>query len=242
MIPVLVGFVIPLIEIISWSVEIENIFSSKFINASFNTILLAIVAGIITTIIAVFFNFNLRIYNSKFMNVVNNFISLGYGIPGLVIAIGITQFLTYFDLIFFDTGIIVTGSLFGLIFAYVIKSYALTNNVLENNYKQYSTSLDDSARTLGSSKYDLLKNIHIPLLKTGIFASVLLVISEVVKELPATLILRPFNFDTLAVTVYTFASEERIYEAAFPSLLIILVGLIPIYFISNMIRTTRKLN
>lgn len=242
LIPVLVGFVIPLIEIISWSVEIENIFSSKFINASFNTILLAIVAGIITTIIAVFFNFNLRIYNSKFMNIVNNFISLGYGIPGLVIAIGITQFLTYFDLIFFDTGIIVTGSLFGLIFAYVIKSYALTNNVLENNYKQFSTSLDDSARTLGSSKYDLLKNIHIPLLKTGIFASVLLVISEVVKELPATLILRPFNFDTLAVTVYTFASEERIYEAAFPSLLIILVGLIPIYFISNMIRTTRKLN
>ena len=155
LIPVLVGFVIPLIEIISWSVEIENIFSSKFINASFNTILLAIVAGIITTIIAVFFNFNLRIYNSKFMNVVNNFISLGYGIPGLVIAIGITQFLTYFDLIFFDTGIIITGSLFGLIFAYVIKSYALTNNVLENNYKQFSTSLDDSARTLGSSKYNL---------------------------------------------------------------------------------------
>ena len=162
--------------------------------------------------------------------------------PGLVLAIGITQFLTYFDFIFLGTGIVITGSLFGLIFAYVIRSYALSNNVLENNYKQFSKSLDDAARTLGSSKYNLLKNIHFPLLKTGILASILLVISEVVKELPATLILRPFNFDTLAVTVYLFASEERVYEAAYPSLMIILIGLIPIYFISNMIRTTRKQN
>ena len=242
LIPILVGFVIPLIEIISWSVEIENIFSSKFLNASFNTMLLAILAGTITTIIAISFNFNLRIYNSKLMKFINNLISTGYGVPGLVLAIGITQFLTYFDFIFLGTGIVITGSLFGLIFAYVIRSYALSNNVLENNYKQFSVSLDDAARTLGSSKYNLLKNIHFPLLKTGILASVLLVISEVVKELPATLILRPFNFDTLAVTVYLFASEERVYEAAYPSLMIILIGLIPIYFISNMIRTTRKQN
>ena len=242
LIPILVGFVIPLIEIISWFVEIENIFSSKFLNASFNTMLLAILAGTITTIIAISFNFNLRIYNSKLMKFINNFISTGYGVPGLVLAIGITQFLTYFDFIFLGTGIVITGSLFGLIFAYVIRSYALSNNVLENNYKQFSKSLDDAARTLGSSKYNLLKNIHFPLLKTGILASILLVISEVVKELPATLILRPFNFDTLAVTVYLFASEERVYEAAYPSLMIILIGLIPIYFISNMIRTTRKQN
>ena len=204
--------------------------------------LLALVAGIITTIIGIIFNFNIRIYSSKNARLINNFISSGYGIPGLILAIGITQFLTLFDLMLVDTGIVITGSIIGLIFAYVIKSYALTNNVLESNYKQFSKSLDDSARTLGSSKYILLRDIHLPLLRTGIFTSVLLVISEVVKELPATLILRPFNFDTLAVTVYTFASEERIYEAAFPSLFIIGIGLIPIYFISNMIKSMRGLN
>tara|TARA_B100000214_G_scaffold370936_1_gene346428 strand:+ start:746 stop:2350 length:1605 start_codon:yes stop_codon:yes gene_type:complete len=242
LIPILVGFIIPVLEIISWSIEIENIFSTRFISASLNTMLLAIAAGIITTIIGIIFNFNIRISSSKNAGLVNNFISSGYGIPGLILAIGITQFLTIFDLILIETGIVITGSLFGLIFAYVVKSYALTNNVLESNYKQFSRSIDDSARTLGSSKYNLLKDIHLPLLRTGIFTSVLLVISEVVKELPATLILRPFNFDTLAVTVYTFASEERIYEAAFPSLFIIGIGLIPIYFISNMIKSARGLN
>ena len=242
LVPIMVGFVFPVLEIISWSIEIENILSTKLIFASLNSLLLAVTAGIITTIIAIIFNFNIRIYASKNSRLINSFISTGYGIPGLILAVGITQFLTYFDLIFIDTGIIITGSLFGLIFAYVIKSYALTNNVLESNYKQFSTSLDDSARTLGSSKYTLLKNIHLPLLRTGIFTSVLLVISEVVKELPATLILRPFNFDTLAVTVYTYASEERIYEAALPSLFIIGIGLIPIYFISNMFKSTRGLN
>ena len=240
--PVLVGFIIPLFEIISWCVEITNIFSIKFIYASFNTMLLAITAGIITTMLAILFNFNIRISKSKHSKLINNFISMGYGVPGLILAIGITQFLTYFDLILFDIGIIVTGSLFGLIFAYVIKSYALTNNVLESSYKQFSASIDESARILGASKYNLLGNIHIPLLKTGIFTSVLLVVSEVVKELPATLVLRPFNFDTLAVTVYTYASEERIYEAAFPALFIILIGLIPIYFISNMIRSSKGSN
>ena len=242
LVPILAGFIIPVLEIISWSIEIEDIFSAKFISASLNTMLLAVVAGIITTIIGIIFNFNIRIYSSKNARLVNNFISSGYGIPGLILAIGITQFLTLFDLMLVDTGIVITGSIIGLIFAYVIKSYALTNNVLESNYKQFSKSLDDSARTLGSSKYILLRDIHLPLLRTGIFTSVLLVISEVVKELPATLILRPFNFDTLAVTVYTFASEERIYEAAFPSLFIIGIGLIPIYFISNMIKSMRGLN
>ena len=241
-VPILVGFIIPVLEIISWSIEIKNVFSTKFISASINTMLLAVAAGIITTIIGIIFNFNIRIYSSKNAQIFNNFISTGYGIPGLILAIGITQFLTYFDLILIDTGIVITGSLFGLIFAYVIKSYALSSNVLESNYKQLSKSFDDSARTLGSSKYILLKDIHLPLLRTGIFTSVLLVISEVVKELPATLILRPFNFDTLAVTVYTFASEERIYEAAFPSLFIIGIGLIPIFFISKMIKSMRGLN
>jgi len=156
------------------------------------------------------------------------------------LAIGITQLLTYLDYIFFNFGIIITGSLAGLIFAYVIKSYALSNNVIQSNYKQFSLNIDDAARTLGSNKYNLLSKIHIPLMKTALLTSFLLVVSEVVKELPATLILRPFNFDTLAVNVYLLASEERMYEAALPALLIIFIGLIPIYFLSKMIQASKN--
>ena len=241
-IPIFLGFVIPIMELINWTLAIDNTFSNDFISSSFNTLLLAFFAGSITSVIALFLNFNARMDTKRSSEEINNFVSMGYAVPGLILAIGITQLLTYIDYILFSTGLIVTGSLLGLIFAYVIKSYALSNNVLQSSYKQFSTDIDDSARTLGSNKRKLLFNIHIPLLKTGLLTSFLLVVSEVVKELPATLILRPFNFDTLAVNVYLLASEERMYEAAFPALFIILIGLIPIYFLSKMIDHSRNIN
>jgi iron(III) transport system permease protein len=221
---------------------VDNFFSSKFITASFNTLVLAVIAAFLVTLIALILNFNARINVKRSSEEINNFLSMGYAIPGLILAIGITQLLTYLDFILYSTGILLTGSIFGLIFAYIIKSYALSNNVLQSGYKQFSTELDDSARTLGTSKFNLLSKVHVPLLRAGLLTSFLLVISEVVKELPATLILRPFNFDTLAVNVYLLASEERMYEAAFPALFIILIGLIPIYFLSKMIQEANKSN
>ena len=101
-------------------------------------------------------------------------------------------------------------------------------------------ALDESAQTLGTSKLKLLKDIHVPLLKTGLLTAFLLVMAELIKELPATLILRPFNFDTLSVSVYLLASEERMFEAAFPSLVIIIFGLIPIYFLNKLILSNDK--
>lgn len=241
-IPVFIGFIMPVIELIRWAIAIDNNFSNNFISASFNTLFLAVLAALITSVIGLVLNFNARIENKKSSEEINNFVAMGYAVPGLILAIGITQFLTYIDFILFNTGIIITGSLLGLIFAYVIKSYALSNNVIQSSYKQFSVDLDDSAKTLGSTKRNILLNIHVPLLKTGLITSFLLVVSEVVKELPATLILRPFNFDTLAVNVYLLASEERMYEAAFPALFIIFIGLIPIYFLSKMIDHSRIVN
>ena len=238
-IPVLIGFFIPVIELISWTLEVPYELTQKFISASINTITLGLVAGVLTTIMSLVLNFNSRITANKFNNELNHLISLGYGIPGLILAIGITQMLIYFDAITAPIGFIFTGSIVGLVLAYMIKSYALSNNVIQSSYKQFSTSIDDSARILGKNKFTIMRRVHVPLLSTGLITSLLLVISEVVKELPATLILRPFNFDTLSVTIYILASEERMYEAALPSLLIIMIGLIPIYFISRMIKPTR---
>ena len=240
LLPITIGFILPVQELLSWSLELENNVSTKFVSATFNTLSLATFAGVLTSLVALILNFNVRISKTNTSENINSTISLGYAVPGLILAIGITQLLTYLDYIFFNFGIIITGSLAGLIFAYVIKSYALSNNVIHSNYKQFSLNIDDAARTLGSNKYNLLSKIHIPLMKTALLTSFLLVVSEVVKELPATLILRPFNFDTLAVNVYLLASEERMYEAALPALLIIFIGLIPIYFLSKMIQASKN--
>ena len=240
LLPITLGFILPVLELLSWSFELDNNVSTKFVSATFNTLLLATIAGLLTSVVALILNFNARTSNTDTSENINSFISLGYAVPGLILAIGITQLLTYLDFIFFNLGIIITGSLSGLLFAYVIKSYALSNNVIQSSYKQFSLNIDDAARTLGSNKYNLLRKIHIPLMKTALLTSFLLVVSEVVKELPATLILRPFNFDTLAVNVYLLASEERMYEAALPALLIIFIGLIPIYFLSRMIQVSKQ--
>ena len=169
--------------------------------------------------------------------------SLGYAVPGLILAVGIVQLFALVDnSIFMNTDIILTGSLIGLIFAYVIKSYALANSTFESGFHRISSQLDDSARTLNSSGWNLLSRVHFPLLKTSFLTSILLVISEVVKELPATLILRPFNFDTLAVSTYVYAAEERMFQAAAPAIAIMIVGLIPIILLTKMISSSRSMD
>ena len=138
--------------------------------------------------------------------------------------------------------IILTGSLFGLIMAYIIKSYALSSTTFDAGFQRINPRIDDVAKSLKTSGWGLLSKIHIPLLKTSFLTSMLLVVAEVIKELPATLILRPFNFDTLAVSTYIYAAEERMYDAAAPSISIVLVGLIPIIILTRLIRTSRPAN
>ena len=233
LIPVFVGFFLPVLELINWSSQIENIFSSKVIIAASNTLYISIIATILICLITLIINFIVRSFGMS--QLINDILSLGYAVPGLILAVGITRMFTSIDslLINFDT--FITGSILGLILAYVIKTYAISNNVLNSAYASIPLSLDESAKTLGTGRLSILKSVHIPMLKTGLFTSFLLVMAELIKELPATLILRPFNFDTLAVSVYLLASEERMFEAAFPGLMIIIFGLIPIYFLNKLI-------
>jgi iron(III) transport system permease protein len=189
-------------------------------------------------------NFSIRYKNSPLLKFINPFLNIGYAVPGLILAVGIVQLFVFLDsnLLSSLEGYFLTGSIFGLIFAYVIKSYTLANSTYEAGYQKINKVIDDSARILKSRGFNLLYRVHFPILKTSFFTSILLVTSEVVKELPATLILRPFNFETLAVSTYIYASEERMIEAAAPATAIILIGLIPIYFISKMIRASRLEN
>lgn len=243
--PLLVGFVLPILELSNWAINYKlDFFNEDFLKNSANTIYLAIIAAIFCTFLTLLMNFSIRIQKNNFLFFMSSSLTLGYAIPGLILAIGIMQIFNFLDNYFFSTlfNFVLTGSILGLVIAYIIKAYALSNSVIEPAYLRVSPYMDDIAKTLNASNLKLLKNIHLPLLKTSFLTSIVLVISEVIKELPATLILRPFNFDTLAVSTYIYASEERMYEAAAPSIAIVLVGLIPIYFLSKTIRSSRPGN
>ena len=240
--PIFMGFLLPIIELINWSISYNlDFFNSKFIKTSMNSIILAFVAALLCSMFALIINYSIRFQKNSFLSFLSSSLSLGYAFPGLILAVGIIQLLTFVDslLITQSLGLILTGSILGLIIAYIIKSYAMASSTIDSSYQRISTYVDDVSKTLGITGWKMLFKIHFPLIKTGVLTSALLVISEVIKELPATLILRPFNFDTLAVSAYIYASEERMFEAAAPSIAIVMVGLLPIYFLSRMIRESR---
>ena len=240
-IPIFIGFILPIIELSRWAFAYNTgFFNETFFIQAKNTILIALMASIVCTVIAFTINFSVRHTNVIFLKRINPFLSVGYGVPGLILAVGIVQMFTYLDKgIFVGFDFVLTGSLFGLLLAYLIKSYALSNSTIESGFERLSNRLDDSARVLKSSGWNLLLRVHFPLMKTSLLTSILLVMSEVVKELPATLILRPFNFDTLAVSTYIYAAEERMFEAASPAIAIVVIGLIPIIILTRMIKDSK---
>lgn len=241
--PLFIGFILPIIELTNWAISYpsEYFFSTNTLNSLFNTATMGLIAGVICTIFALLINFLKRFDGGNLLKLSSQFLSLGYALPGLVLAVGIIQFFSLFDnnLIknFLDFSLV--GSLLGLLLAYIIKAFALANNTIESGFQRISNSIDNVSLSLNTSKLKIFSKVHMPLMKTSILTSFLLVISEVIKELPATLILRPFNFDTLAVTTYIYAAEERMYEAASPAIMIIFTGLIPIIFLSQLIRDSR---
>ena len=241
-IPLFVGFILPITELALWAFESKSsFFNQKFLQTSFNSISLAITAGLVTAILAVIINFSIRFKPSSFIKRLSSLLSIGYAVPGLILAVGMVQLLIYLDNnVLNSVDIVLTGSLFGLLLAYIIKTYALANSSVESGYESITSSMDDSSKLLGTSGWSMLIRVHSPLLRTSFLTAILLVISEVVKELPATLILRPFNFETLAVSTYIYAAEERMYQAASPAIAIVLIGLIPIFFLSKMIRSSNK--
>ena len=239
--PIFIGFLLPIIELSIWAYEVNlKFFDANFINTFTNTIGLSLVTGLVCAALALLINFSVRYKPLFVINRLSSLLSVGYAVPGLILAVGIVQLFVYLDnSVFSSLDVVLTGSLFGLILAYVIKTYALANSSIESGYERISNSLDDSSKILGTVGWSLLRKIHIPLLKTSILTSILLVMSDVIKELPATLILRPFNFETLAVSAYVYASEERMIQAAAPAIAIVMTGLIPIFFLSKMIRSSR---
>jgi iron(III) transport system permease protein len=165
-------------------------------------------------------------------------LSLGYAVPGAVIAVGILLPVGYVQQHWPQAGVaaLFTGTVLGLIYAYLVRFSAVALQSVEAGYARVPMAVDETARMLGSGAGRLFGRLHLPLLGRSAGAAMLLVFVDVMKELPATLVLRPFGSDTLAVVAYNFARDERLAEAALPSLAIVAVGLLPVILLSRAMR------
>jgi iron(III) transport system permease protein len=165
-------------------------------------------------------------------------LSLGYAVPGAVIAIGILVPLGWLQARWpaLGLGALFTGTALGVLFAYLVRFSAVALQTVEAGYARVPASVDETARMLGADRGRIFWRLHVPLLRKSALAALLLVFVDTMKELPATLVLRPFGSDTLAVVAYNFARDERLAEAALPSLAIVVVGLIPVMLLSRAMR------
>ena len=240
--PPTLGFFIPFIFLLSSSINaLEVLFLKDTIINTFNTVFLALSVSFIIISLSLLINYSARIKETRINLFFNKISSLGYAIPGSIIAIGILIPFTYFDNFFvnffkinFNLNInaFFTGSIFILCFAYVVRFFTISQTNIESSFYRISKNIDDTARVLGKKPILILFNIHIPLMSLSILLSLVLIFIEIIKELSATLILRPFNFNTLAIQVYEYASEEKIIESSIPSLIIVVLCVIGIIFMS----------
>src|SRR6056297_3162908 len=249
-IPVFIGFLLPTAILIDMMLSnIDVALDSRFLTFSLNTVIVAVIAGLTALALAVIMAYGVRLNPSWATKTATRIGSLGYAIPGSVIAVGILIPFGWIDnmldswlrsTVGFSSGLLLSGTIFALIFAYVVRFLAVAFNTVEASLAKITPSMDEAAEGLGYSFLKTLRKIHIPMMSGSLFAAIMLVVVDVIKELPATLIVRPFNFDTLAVQVYRLASDERLAESSGAALAIVLVGLIPVIILSRSIAKSRK--
>jgi iron(III) transport system permease protein len=243
LVPIFVGFVVPGLLLADLaSRRLDAVLSGGFLASIWNSFSLAAVAALLTVVISVALAYALRLNPKGPLRGAVRLASIGYAIPGTVLAIGILIPLAGFDNWFdarmetwfgLNTGLLLLGSGTGLVYAYVVRFLAVSYGQVEGGFGRISPHLDMAARTLGRDSGGTLVQVHLPILKPVLLSAALLSFVDCMKELPATILLRPFNFETLATTVFEAASREAFGEAALPSLAIVLAGLIPVIYLAR---------
>ncbi|HQS30765.1 iron ABC transporter permease [Polaromonas sp.] len=238
--PIALGFVLPVVFMLRPLVQgWDQLLWGKFAGWAFTSVWLASLSALLATALAVGLAFAVRRQPSALTRGAARVASLGYAIPGAVIVVGLLLPVGWLQARAPQSGVgfWVTGTVLGLVWAYLVRFSAVALQSVQSGYSRIPASFDDSARMLGTTGLGLLRKVHWPLLKRSVAAAGLLVFVDVMKELPATLVLRPFNSDTLAVVTYQLARDERLGEAALPALALVLVGLLPVALLSRTLRT-----
>ena len=225
------SFLFPLSQMLYWTIKFpENLFDLQIINLLSNTLYLVILSSFVLIMFSLISNYGNRVTKNKTLNILSTLSISGYAIPGVILAVAFITFIAWFDesvvknLGLFSIKKIFIGSILGLVLVYFVRFYSLAFNGIKSGYEKINISVDESSYLLGYSKRKTFMNIHIPFLRNSLLFVCILISLEIVRELPITLILRPFNFETFATTAYISASEDLLEAAAVPSLFLILIA------------------
>ena len=236
------SFLFPLSQMLYWTIKFpENLFDIDIISLTLNTIYLVILSSIVLILFSLISNYGNRVSRNKILNFLSTISISGYAIPGVILAVAFITFIAWFDdnvvksLGFLSIKKIFIGSILGLVLVYFVRFYSLAFNGIKSGYEKINISVDESSYLLGYSKKKTFLNIHIPFLRNSLLFVAILISLEIIRELPITLILRPFNFETFATTAYISASEDLLEAAAVPSLFLILIATLFIMFTSKYI-------
>lgn len=232
-IPFSLGFIIPVSRLSIWAISASpDFFDLQLLKIIINSILLALITSPIIVVLSIFLLFTTKYYKSHIVQLFNKFAILGYSMPGAVIAIGMLMIYSSFNRF---TDILITGTIISLIFAYIVRFLAVSWQPIDSNLEKKCSDINEAARDIGNSPIKTLFKLNIPLIQKSIFISFILVFIDIFKELPLTLILRPFNFDTLATLTFDLNKQAQIYEAAIPALIIIFVTIFPVIILNKKI-------
>ena len=225
------SFLFPVFQMLYWTIIFpKHLLDLNLIQLFSNTMLLVFLACCVLILLAFISNYGSRVSKSKFLDTLNTFSISGYAIPGIILAVAFITFISWLDLNMINylgtesIKSIFIGSILGLVIIYFIRFYSLANNGIKSGYLKINYSIDESAYLLGYSKFKTFRNIHLPYLKNSVLLIGILLTIEIIKELPITLIMRPFNFETFATKAYIYASQDLLEAAAAPSLLLILIA------------------
>ncbi|MCG9708602.1 MULTISPECIES: ABC transporter permease [Pseudoalteromonas] len=242
MLVLLLAFILPVGVLIKYAIAYsDEAWNGAFFNYAWQSFKVAVVVSIATILLSLLVLFYQRIAKQAYSLLPGRLASTGYALPGTVLAIAVLLPLTQLDDALnnwlepfgLSPGLLLSGTLFAMIFAYVVRFYAIAHGALESSFLRISPSLDMASQSMGKGPLQTLWRVHLPLLKRGILTAGLLVFIECMKELPAALLLRPFNFETLATHVFQYVSDEQLELASISALFIVLVGLIPLYFVNR---------
>ena len=250
LVPLTFGFLLPAGRLawLAWMGG-DAQFGTRYLRLLWNSVSLAGITALIAVAAAVVVGYGLRLRPGLAMTLVHRVAGLGYAIPGSVIAVGVLIPLTMADhglrawlysWFGVEPGLILTGGILGLLFAYVARFLAVSLQSVDAGLARITPAMDDAARALGEGPGQTLRRVHIPILRANLLTAGLIVFVDVMKELPATLILRPFDFDTLAVQAYKLAADERLAEASTASLAIVVAGLIPVILLARQVSRPAK--
>jgi iron(III) transport system permease protein len=247
--PIAFGFLLPLGVLVWWAIRSQALgFDLRFLQLAMHSVTLASLAAVLAVVLSLVLAYGVRLRPIPAVRALARLAGIGYAIPGAVVAVGVMIPFAAIDRTVdgwmragfgISTGLLLSGTLFAVTFAYLVRFLAISYNASEASLAKVTRNMDDAARVLGRRPLEILGTVHLPLLRPSLLAAGHLVFVDVIKELPATLILRPFDFDTLAIRAYELASDERLAEAAAPSLAILVAGLGPVILLARAIGRAR---